>query len=75
MDFGMQFAVVIEKAGTNYSAYVPDLLGCVAAGDTLREVKDSIREAIAFHIAGLREDGLPIPEPSTQVADIDVTVA
>ena len=71
----MQFAVVIENAGTNYSAYVPDLPGCVAAGDTLPEVKDAIREAIAFHIAGLREDGLPIPEPSTQVTDIDVKVA
>jgi predicted RNase H-like HicB family nuclease len=75
MDFGMQFAVVIEKAGTNYSAYVPDLPGCVAAGDTLQDVKDSIREAIAFHIAGLREDGLPIPERSTHVTDIDVKVA
>jgi predicted RNase H-like HicB family nuclease len=71
----MQFAVVIENAGTNYSAYVPDLPGCVAAGDTLQDVKDLIREAIALHIAGLREDGLPIPEPSTRVIDIDVKVA
>jgi predicted RNase H-like HicB family nuclease len=71
----MQFAVVIENAGTNYSAYVPDLPGCVAAGDTLQDVKDLIREAIALHIAGLREDGLPIPEPSTHVIDIDVKVA
>jgi predicted RNase H-like HicB family nuclease len=75
MDFGMQFAVVIEKAGTNYSAYVPDLPGCVAAGDTRQEVEASIREAIAFHIAGLREDGLSIPEPSTYVTDIEVRMA
>ncbi|NJM35557.1 MAG: type II toxin-antitoxin system HicB family antitoxin [Rhodomicrobium sp.] len=71
----MQFAVVIENAGTNYSAYVPDLPGCVAAGDTLQDVKDLIREAIVLHIIGLREDGLPIPQPSTHVTDIDVKVA
>ena len=51
---------------------MPDLPGYVAAGDTLQEVKDLIREAIAFHIAGLRDDGLPIPEPSTYVFNIDV---
>lgn len=71
----MQFAVVIETAGTNYSAYVPDLPGCIATGNSLQEVKDTIREAIALHIAGLNEDGLSIPQPSTYVTDIDVMVA
>ena len=69
----MQYAIVIEKApGSNYSAYVPDLPGCVSVGDTLDEVKQMIREAIELHIEGLREDGLPIPEPSTEVAVVDV---
>jgi predicted RNase H-like HicB family nuclease len=63
----MRYAIVIEQAGNNYSAYVPDLPGCVTTGDTIEEVETNIREAIAFHIDGLREDGLPIPEPSTRV--------
>jgi predicted RNase H-like HicB family nuclease len=64
----MQYAIVIEHApGTNYSAYVPDLPGCVSTGDTLEEVKKNIREAIEFHLDGMREDGDPIPEPTTQV--------
>jgi predicted RNase H-like HicB family nuclease len=61
----MQYAVFIEKGEMNYSAYVPDLPGCVSVGDTLEEVKDEIREAIAFHLEGMREDGTPIPRPST----------
>ena len=60
----MRFAVVIEKGEKNYSAYAPDLRGCVSVGETLEEVKAEIREAIAFHIEGMREDGLPIPPPS-----------
>jgi predicted RNase H-like HicB family nuclease len=69
----MQYAIVIETApGTNYSAYVPDLPGCVAAADTLAEIKQLMQEAIESHIAGLREDGLPIPAPSTEVAVIEV---
>jgi len=71
----MQFAVVIENAGPNYSAYVPDLPGCVAAGDTREEVEASIREAIALHISGLREDGLPVPEPSTYVTGVEIVDA
>jgi len=71
----MQFAVVIENAGPNYSAYVPDLPGCVAAGDTCEEVEASIREAIALHISGLREDGLPVPEPSTYVTGVEIADA
>ena len=61
----MRYAVVIEKADGNYSAYVPDLPGCVAAGDTVAEVEREIREAIRFHIEGLRADGLAIPEPTS----------
>ena len=57
----MRYAVVIEKAGNNYSAYVPDLPGCVATGATVTEVETEIREAIRFHIDGLREDKLPFP--------------
>jgi predicted RNase H-like HicB family nuclease len=53
----MRYAVVIEKAGGNYSAYVPDLPGCIATGDTVAH------DAIRFHVDGLREDGLPVPEP------------
>jgi predicted RNase H-like HicB family nuclease len=68
----MRYAIVIEKAEGNYSAYVPDLPGCVAAGATVAEVESQIREAIAFHVEGMREDGLPIPAPSSQVEYIDV---
>src|SRR5271170_5793532 len=60
----MRYAVVIEKGERNYSAYVPDLPGCVSVGDTLEEVKVEIREAIEFHLEGMREDGLPILKPS-----------
>ena len=61
----MRYAVVIEKAAGNYSAYVPDLPGCVAAGATVSDVEREIRDAIRFHIEGLRADGLPIPAPSS----------
>lgn len=64
----MCYAVVIEKAGANYSGHVPDLPGCVATGSTVRVVEEELREAIRFHVAGLKEDGLPVPEP-TSVAD------
>ncbi|MGH9990110.1 MAG: type II toxin-antitoxin system HicB family antitoxin [Nitrososphaera sp.] len=69
----MRYAVVIEKAETNYSAYVPDLPGCVATGATLEQLEAEIREAIEFHIEGMREDGLPIPEPRSKVEYVDVT--
>ncbi len=69
----MRYAIVIEKApGSNYSAYAPDLPGCVAVSDTLDEIKQLMREAIEIHIEGMREDGLPVPEPSTEVAIIEV---
>lgn len=68
----MKYAVVIEKAGGNYSAYVPDLPGCVATGATVEEVESQIREAIAFHLEGMRADGEAIPEPSSFVEYVDV---
>ena len=68
----MRYAVVIEKAPNNYSAYVPDLPGCIASGSTVAEAEAQIREAIEFHLEGLREDGLPIPPPSSQVEYVDV---
>ncbi len=68
----MRYAIVIEKAANNYAAYVPDLPGCVTTGQTIEEVEQGIREAIEFHIRGLREDGLPVPEPSSKVNYIDV---
>ncbi|MER8571482.1 type II toxin-antitoxin system HicB family antitoxin [Mesorhizobium sp. M1338] len=57
----MRYAVVIEKAGDNFSAYVPDLPGCIATGATVPEVETEIRDAIRFHIEGLRADGLDVP--------------
>jgi predicted RNase H-like HicB family nuclease len=61
----MKYAVLIEKGDTSYGASVPDLPGCIAVGGTLEEVQQLIREAIAFHLEGLKEDGLPIPKPTT----------
>ena len=60
----MRYAVVIEKAGDNYSAYAPDLPRCIATGDTVAEVEVEMREAIRFHIDGLKQDGLPVPPPT-----------
>ncbi len=68
----MRYAVVIERAEGNYSAYVPDLPGCVATGATLEEVESEIREAIAFHLEGMREDGLPIPPATSTVEYIEL---
>lgn len=70
----MRYAIVVEKAGNNYSAYVPDLPGCVATGATLEETEQLIREAVELHLAGLREDGLPIPQPTSQVEYVEVAV-
>ncbi len=61
----MRYAVVIEKAENNYSAYVPDLPGCVATGETVKAVEAEIRAAIRFHVDGLKADGIEIPEPSS----------
>ena len=68
----MRYAVVIESAASNFSAYVPDLPGCVATGATLPETESTIREAIEFHLEGLREDGSPIPPPSSRVEYVEV---
>ena len=67
-----QYAIVIEKAGSNYSAYVPDLPGCVATGATSAVAEQLIREAIELHLEGMREDGEPIPEPSSRVEYVEV---
>jgi predicted RNase H-like HicB family nuclease len=69
-----RYAVVIEKTDTGYGAYVPDLPGCVAAGDTYEETDRFIREAIPFHIEGLRRNGDPVPEPSTRVELVDAEI-
>ncbi len=68
----MRYAIVIEKANGNFSAYVPDLPGCVATGTTIQETEQAIREAIEFHLEGLREDGNPIPPPSSRVEYVEV---
>ena len=68
----MKYVVVIEPAPTNYAAYVPDLPGCVATGATVEEVTRNIREAIELHLAGLREDDLPIPEPQAEARVVEV---
>ena len=67
----MRYVVVIEKAEGNYSAYVPDLPGCVATGATVAAVEQEIRAAIRFHLEGLRADGLPVPAPSSIAEYID----
>jgi predicted RNase H-like HicB family nuclease len=68
----LRYAIVIEKAPGNYSAYVPDLPGCVSTGDTVEEVKQNMVEAIALHLEGMREDGDPIPEPTTACDYVEV---
>ena len=68
----MRYAIVVEKTKNNYSAYVPDLPGCVATGQTVMEAENEIREAIEFHIEGLREDGLDVPQPASIVEYLEV---
>ncbi len=64
----MRYVMIIEPGERNYSAYLPDLPGCVATGKTIEEVRQRMREAIELHLEGMREDGLPIPQP-TSLAD------
>ena len=71
----MQYLVVVEKAPTSYGAFVPDLPGCVAVGETRDEVLKLIREAIAFHIEGMLKEGLPIPLPTTTGEVVEVESA
>jgi len=68
----VRYAIVIEKAENNYSAYVPDLPGCVATGNTVEEAESQIREAIEFHLEGLREDGALIPLPASRVECVEI---
>lgn len=68
----MQYTVIIENAGNNYSAYVPDLPGCISTGKTIEETKKNIQEAIKMHLEGMREDGLPVPEPASTAVVVDV---
>jgi predicted RNase H-like HicB family nuclease len=67
-----RYGIVVEKAMSNYAAYVPDLPGCVATGATVEETERRLREAIEIHVKGLREDGLPVPEPSSVVDYVEV---
>ena len=69
----MQYTVVIEEGPSSFGAYVPDLPGCVAAADTRAEVVALIREAVEFHIEGLREEGLPVPEPHSVAELVEVS--
>jgi predicted RNase H-like HicB family nuclease len=68
----MRYAVIIESGDTNYSAYVPDLPGCVAVGDTMDEIKSEIRDAIRFHIKMMRKDGLEVPRPTSYAENVEV---
>jgi predicted RNase H-like HicB family nuclease len=68
----MRYAIIIEKAESNYSAYVPDLPGCIATGLTIPEVEQQIKEAVDFHLEGLREDGLTIPKSTTLCEYVEV---
>ena len=71
----MRYLVVVEKGPTSYGAYVPDLPGCVAVGDTKDEVLTLIREAIEFHLEGMSQDGEPIPPPTSTSELIEVAAA
>jgi predicted RNase H-like HicB family nuclease len=71
----MKYAVIVEEGENSFGAYVPDLPGCVAVGETKEEVLNLIQEAIEFHIEGLREDNQPIPEPSSSIEYVEVRAA
>ena len=68
----MRYAIVIEESETGFGAYVPDLPGCIAVGETVEETETLIREALEFHLEGLREEGAPIPEPKTRADYVEV---
>ncbi|MGH9875388.1 MAG: type II toxin-antitoxin system HicB family antitoxin [Pyrinomonadaceae bacterium] len=71
----MRYAVIVEEGKSSFGAHVPDLPGCIAVADTKQEVLELIQEAIEFHIEGLREDGAPIPEPSSSIEYVEVRAA
>lgn len=75
MKRSMKYLIVIEKSQKNYSAYVPDLPGCIATGRSIEQVRKNIRQAIDFHLDGLREDHLPIPRPTTMGRYVSAKVA
>ena len=68
----MKYLIVVEKTETGFSAYSPDILGCVATGATEEETEANMKEAIAFHVEGLKQEGFPVPEPSARSAYIEV---
>ncbi len=68
----MKYAVVIERTGTGFSAYVPDLPGCVGTGATVEQLEEDMRAAIEFHLDGMKEDGTPVPAPSASVEYLEV---
>jgi predicted RNase H-like HicB family nuclease len=70
----IEYTVIYERGETNWGAYVPDLPGCVSIGDTLAEVQENIKEAIELYLEVLKEDGKPIPKPSTEVGKVAVTI-
>ena len=69
-----RYAIVVEDAGENFSAYVPDLPGCIATADNLDQLQRLIREAIELHLEGMEEDGLAIPEPTSRVEYVEIDV-
>lgn len=71
----MRYAVIVEEGETSFGAYVPDLPGCVAVAESKDEVLRLIEEAIEFHIDGLRQDGQPIPEPSSSIEYVEIRAA
>jgi len=71
----MKYAIVIEKGRNSFGAYVPDLPGCVAVAKTKAKVRKLIEEAIEFHLEGMKEDGLPIPLPTSELEYVDVAIA
>jgi predicted RNase H-like HicB family nuclease len=70
----MRFAILVEKTSTGFSAHVPDLPGCIAAGETLEETNELIREAIAFHLEGMRLHGEPMPQPASMCEYVEVSI-
>jgi len=71
----VKYSVIIEKTGGNYSAYCPDLPGCIATGKSIKETLTKIKESIQFHIEGMKEEGFPIPLPSSRVEYIEIPVS
>ena len=71
----MKYAVIVEEGDTSFGAHVPDLPGCVAVAETRQEVLELIQEAIEFHLEGLRQDGQPIPPPSSSVEYVEIRAA